>query len=85
MTLRRRPAAEVETAAEPECTPRSTGSSPLVSAAVGSESSSASHAILAIRYHHLLHFLGKKKMALPLEIGMNSLSWLQAFVGGQTV
>ena len=37
VVLRRRPVAEVETAAE-----------------------------------HLLHFLGKRKMALPLEIGMNS-------------
>ena len=61
VTLCRRPAAEVETAAEPECTPRSTGSSSLVSAAAGSESSTASHAMLANQVPPLAAFSGEEK------------------------
>ena len=61
IALRRRPEAEVETAAEPECTPRSTGSSSLVSAAVGSESSTASHAMLADQVPPLAAFSGEEK------------------------
>ena len=61
VALHRRLIAEVETATEPECTPSSTGSSSLVSAAVGSESSTASHATLANQVPPLAAFSGKEK------------------------
>ena len=61
VALHRRPLAEVETATEPECTPRSTGSSSLVSAAVGSESSTASHTMLANQVPPLVAFSGEEK------------------------
>ena len=61
VALRRRLAAEVQTAAEPECMPRSTGSSSLVSAAVGSESSTASHAMLANQVPPLAALSGEEK------------------------
>ena len=38
----------------------------------GSESSTASHAMLANQVPPLAAFSGKRKMALPLEIGMKS-------------
>ena len=61
VALRRRPAANVETATELECTPRSTGSSSLVSAAAGSESSTASHTMLANQVPPLAAFSGEEK------------------------
>ena len=61
VALHGRPPAEVETATEPECTPRITGSGSLVSAAVGSESSTASRAMLANQVPPLAAFSGEEK------------------------
>ena len=61
IALHRRPAAEVKTAAELECMPRSTGSSSLVSAAVGSESSTVSHAMLSNQVPPLAAFSEEEK------------------------
>ena len=65
--------------------PRSTGSSSLVSAAAGSESSTASHAMLGNQVPPLAAFSGEEKDGITFRDWHEQLELVQAFVGGQTV